>query len=35
VDATWYCIPAGAFRAAWAQAQAQARRIVAGRGGGF
>lgn len=33
VEATWFRIPALAFRQAWAQAQGQARRIVAGRGG--
>jgi hypothetical protein len=33
VESTWYRIPSEAFRAAWAQAQGQARRIVAGRGG--
>jgi hypothetical protein len=33
VEATWYRLPLDAFRAAWARAQAQARRIVASRGG--
>ena len=33
VEATWYRIPVDAFREAWATAQGQARRIVAGRGG--
>ncbi|GAC1368773.1 MAG: hypothetical protein NVSMB32_13810 [Actinomycetota bacterium] len=34
VEATWYRIPADAFREAWDSAQRQARRIVGSRGGG-
>ncbi len=33
VEATWYRIPAPVFRESWAHAQAEARRMVAGRGG--
>ncbi|GAC1361553.1 MAG: hypothetical protein NVSMB32_00680 [Actinomycetota bacterium] len=33
-EATWYRVPVDTFRAAWAQAQGQARRIVGSRGGG-
>lgn len=32
VEATWFRLPSEAFRTAWAQAQAQARHIVASRG---
>jgi hypothetical protein len=35
VEASWYRIPTAAFRQAWTQAQGEARRILAGRGGGL